>query len=192
MEDETHTIPRAVLITDPHERFGEPKLLEIVVDGEDTSTNVAYQVYQLRGPEHIIRAALDDPPQIVTRLIWTNMTLAERMAFIEEGYANADSVVSDDMTAVFPEKTLRHLSAWQYLVNTGAVWHANGKLGQAAGIMIDDGFLLHAIDPTIGFWGLQRDRESEQQGKPGTRRYVEAMMGPEYLAWLQISQPTPP
>jgi len=157
---------------------------------EDGGAVIGIIHHPLRGPKGIIEAALTDPPHLITRVIWSSMDLPTRLQGVESGVVREDAIVLNDMSQVFSDKTLRFLSAWQYLINTGAVWFADYKLGQAANAMMEEGFLLLGQTEVNGFWREMPGRDDVTQGTPGTTKYVEAMMGPEYLSWLLSSNPS--
>ena len=146
---------------------------------------IALLALPLRGPKEIVdQATRRDPPAIFTRLRWLASELPDRIEASTKKIVNADALVSDNMVEVFPEDTLKWLSAWQYLINTGAVMHANGVYGEFSHTLINAGFC--ALPPTRvpGFWKMGSSR-FDVRGEQGSMQFVEAMMGPQYAEWLR-------
>jgi hypothetical protein len=168
---------------------GEPVIQSLkFADAEDTEKT--FEAAVLRWPlcasQEIAARIASKPPAFVTKLMWEGMPLETRVLGIEAGDIEASGIVETDMTKVFTQRALDYLSAWQNVVNTGAIWHCDGFLGKAAAVLISEGFLLHSAEKTIGYYDLENEtRNSEQPGRPGTEGFVRAMMGPEYLQWLK-------
>jgi len=154
-------------------------------EGEKVRGAVRIMAWPLRGPKEVIDVALDGPKPLVTLAAWNAMTLDERMTAEENGAVAPGQIVSTDMTKVLPAETLAWLEAWQYLVNTGAVWHAAGVVGEYAMRLIERGFLAYGPRRVPGAYHPVLGRHDVPAGEKGHLAYIGALMGPEYREWVR-------
>lgn len=148
-------------------------------------TRIGITHWPLKGPPDVVRDALGNPPQLVTKIVWEQAALPDRLAAVNSGMVSSDHIVSNDMTLVFTEPTLRFLSAWQSLINSHAVWFADYDLGKLASDLIERGYLMAAPNEGTSWHGnTVNSRHMFVAGTPGSAQFVAAMMGAEYAHWL--------
>ncbi|HEY0339988.1 MAG TPA: hypothetical protein VGC34_04225 [Steroidobacteraceae bacterium] len=171
-----------------HTPIMTPIVIELERDEEDKEKGrIGLMVFPLRGPKETIEQAIGhEPPELFTQAMWEQMTLEKRLAAVNAGAAVGDDIVSTDMTKIFPERTSQFLSAWQYLINTGAVWHADYDLGKMANLLMQNGYCAFGRHRVPGYYDeTLPSRDDVDAGSPGSMRFVELMMGMEYANWLR-------
>jgi hypothetical protein len=163
-----------------------PIVIEIEHDEKDGG-RIGLMVFPLRGPKQIIDQALGkEPPALFTQAMWEQMSLEKRLAAVNDGAASGDEIVSTDMTKILPARTMEFLSAWQYLINTGAVWHADHDIGKMANLLMQKGYCAFGRYRVPGYYrDTLPSRDDITPGESGSMRFVELMMGVDYANWLR-------
>ncbi len=127
--------------------------------------------------------------KIFTGLVWNGMPLSDRAELAEKIGLDASLTTSSNVLEVLPKATLDWILGWQDEINAGHTWQSSSSVGERATWLISDGFCLMGKARAKDAYGNEQDgREDLHAGRPGTTRFVKAVMGDAYLAWLLLHE----
>lgn len=136
-------------------------------------------------PSPILVSLMQEPPILMTGLEWADMAIAVKVDIMIEVGSPVEAVQDPEILGAMPEETRIWLTGWQQQVNQGTCWNTAGSIGRQADELISDGFILLGKEATKGFYGSAvPGRDDVRSGSPGSPRFVQAMMGDAYLAWI--------
>ena len=128
----------------------------------------------------------EDPPLLFTGAEWTGMAIADRLELVMQHGVSDEIILADDVTKALPAPSRLYIERWQRLINAGDIFNMEGALGRFANSLIQRGFCLLARQQTrTTYFGPMPGRLDVAPGSPGSPGYIKALMGQEYLAWIE-------
>jgi hypothetical protein len=165
-------------------RITRAEVIELARD-LDLPTAIQWANLHADGALHAAR-----PPK---QIVWQKIDVAERVVLLQKQRMDVALALEDEIFNAYSAAILKHLCAWQFLINTGEIHFAPYQIGREAAMMVDEGYLMRSPMPGTDARGLQVESRSEiQMGQPGTFEFVEAIMGKTYAEWIAGIGPAVP
>jgi hypothetical protein len=125
-----------------------------------------------------------DPP-LRTGIEWNALGLAGRVKVAAELQLPSGLAKSLNMVEVLPQEAREYLAFWQRQINSAECAFSAHEIGARAARLLEQGYLLGPrVERTDWTGDRIRPRDRVPPGQPGSYRFVEAIMGPEYAKWI--------